>query len=92
MRQNGSNWLTYLVDLNFFHWYNLSYKIERNINFGKFIDKDEDYKKMRTKKVIIEPWEDSKCYDEREGLYEWWYFDMIYVFVYRYNFKRKMEN
>ena len=67
MRQNGSNWLTYLVDLNFFHWYNLSYKIERNINFGKFIDKDEDYKKMRTKKVIIEPWEDSKGDDEEKA-------------------------
>ena len=69
MRQNSLNWHSYLVDFNFFRWYNLSYKIERNINFGKFIDKDEDYKKMRTKKVIIEPWEDSKCDDDEEQAY-----------------------
>lgn len=43
----------------------------------RLMDKDEDYKKMGTKKGTIEVWEDGKRDDDRAGVYEWWYFDMI---------------
>lgn len=41
------------------------------------MDRDEDYRRMGTKKGIIETWEDGKRDDDRAGVYEWWYFDMI---------------
>ena len=43
----------------------------------RLMDTDEDYKKMGTKKGTIEVWEDGKRDDDRAGVYEWWYFDMI---------------
>ena len=43
----------------------------------RLMDRDEDYKKMGTKKDCIEVWEDGKRDDDRAGVYEWWYFDMI---------------
>ena len=43
----------------------------------RLMDKDEDYKKMSTKKDTIEVWEDGKRDDDRADVYEWWYFDMI---------------
>ena len=73
----------------------------------RLMDKDEDYKKMGTKKGTIEVWEDGKRDDDRAGVYEWWYFDMIldgeqvikrsgdmiYEFVYMgTTVKEKMEN
>ena len=47
-----------------------------NINV-RVMDRDEDYKRMGTKKGVIETWEDGKQDDDRAGVYEWWYFDMI---------------
>ena len=47
-----------------------------NINV-RLMNTDEDYQKMGTKKGCIEPWEDGKRDDDRAGVYEWWYFDMI---------------
>ena len=47
-----------------------------NVNV-RVMDRDEDYKKMGTKKGVIETWEDGKRDDDRAGVYEWWYFDMI---------------
>ena len=47
-----------------------------NINV-RLMDTDSDYKKMGTQKDCIEVWEDGKCDDDRAGVYEWWYFDMI---------------
>ena len=41
------------------------------------MNSEEDYRKMGTKKGIIEKWEDGKRDDDRAGVYEWWYFDMI---------------
>lgn len=41
------------------------------------MDTDSDYKKMGTQKDCIEVWEDGKRDDDRAGVYEWWYFDMI---------------
>lgn len=43
----------------------------------RVMDRDEDYTRMGTKKGQIEPWEDGKRDDDRAGVYEWWYFDMI---------------
>lgn len=43
----------------------------------RVMDRDEDYQRMGTKKGVIEPWEDGKRDDDRAGVYEWWYFDMI---------------
>lgn len=47
-----------------------------NLNV-RLMNKDEDYKRMGTKKGEIEAWEDGKRDDDRAGVYEWWYFDMI---------------
>jgi len=43
----------------------------------RLMDELDDYKKMGTKKGLIEAWEDGKRDDDRAGVYEWWYFDMI---------------
>lgn len=43
----------------------------------RFMDRPEDYERMGTKKGKIERWEDGKRDDDRAGVYEWWYFDMI---------------
>ena len=43
----------------------------------RVMDRDEDYRRMGTKKGIIETCEDGKRDDDRAGVYEWWYFDMI---------------
>lgn len=43
----------------------------------RVMDQDRDYIRMGTKKGIIEVWEDGKRDDDRAGVYEWWYFDMI---------------
>lgn len=43
----------------------------------RVMDKDNDYQRMGTKKGVIEAWEDGKRDDDRAGVYEWWYFDMI---------------
>ena len=43
----------------------------------RVMDRDEDYVRMGTKKGQIEVWEDGKRDDDRAGVYEWWYFDMI---------------
>ena len=43
----------------------------------RLMDELDDYKTMGTKKGVIEPWEDGKRDDDRAGVYEWWYFDMI---------------
>lgn len=43
----------------------------------RVMDQEKDYKRMGTKKGIIEVWEDGKRDDDRAGVYEWWYFDMI---------------
>lgn len=43
----------------------------------RLMDRDDDYKRMGTKRGVIEPWEDGKRDDDRAGVYEWWYFDMI---------------
>lgn len=43
----------------------------------RVMDKEKDYKRMGTKKGCIEVWEDGKRDDDRAGVYEWWYFDMI---------------
>lgn len=49
-----------------------------NINV-RLMDTDSDYKKMGTQKGCIEVGEDGKRDDDRAGVYEWWYFDMILV-------------
>lgn len=41
------------------------------------MDRPEDYKKWGTNPEKIEIWEDGKRDDDRAGVYEWWYFDMI---------------
>lgn len=43
----------------------------------RLMDRPEDYTRMGTKKGEIEVWEDGKRDDDRAGVYEWWYFDMI---------------
>lgn len=43
----------------------------------RLMDRPEDYTRMGTKQGQIEVWEDSKRDDDRAGVYEWWYFDMI---------------
>lgn len=43
----------------------------------RIMDRDSDYAKMGTTPGIIDPWEDGKRDDDRAGVYEWWYFDMI---------------
>lgn len=43
----------------------------------RVMDKDRDYQRMGTKRGKIESWEDGKRDDDRAGVYEWWYFDMI---------------
>ena len=48
----------------------------RNIEV-RLMDQDKDYVRMGTKRDVIEPWEDGKRDDDRAGVYEWWYFDMI---------------
>lgn len=53
-----------------------NFVVMSNVNV-RVMDRDEDYQRMGTKKGVIEPWEDSKRDDDRAGVYEWWYFDMI---------------
>lgn len=36
-----------------------------------------DYQRMKTKKGKIASWEDARRDDDRAGVYEWWYFDML---------------
>lgn len=48
----------------------------RQVNV-RVMDREEDYARMGTKKDQIEVWEDGKRDDDRAGVYEWWYFDMI---------------
>lgn len=43
----------------------------------RVMDTEADYQRMGTRKGVIEPWEDGKRDDDRAGVYEWWYFDMI---------------
>ena len=43
----------------------------------RLMDRPEDYTRMGTKQGQIEVWEDGKRDDDRAGVYEWWYFDMI---------------
>lgn len=43
----------------------------------RVMNQDKDYVRMGTKKDRIEVWEDGKRDDDRAGVYEWWYFDMI---------------
>ncbi len=43
----------------------------------RVMNQDKDYKRMGTGKGSIEAWEDGKRDDDRAGVYEWWYFDMI---------------
>ncbi|CEO06759.1 lipocalin-like domain-containing protein [Paraclostridium sordellii] len=43
----------------------------------RVMDQEKDYIRMGTKKGYIEAWEDGKRDDDRKGVYEWWYFDMI---------------
>ena len=53
-----------------------NFVVMSNVNV-RVMDRDEDYQRMGTKKGVIEPWEDGKRDDDRAGVYEWWYFDMI---------------
>lgn len=43
----------------------------------RVMNQGRDYKRMGTKRDVIEPWEDGKRDDDRAGVYEWWYFDFI---------------
>lgn len=43
----------------------------------RLMNTEIDYQKMGTKRKKIEAWEDAKRDDDRRGVYEWWYFDMI---------------
>ncbi|WP_057905741.1 lipocalin-like domain-containing protein [Loigolactobacillus bifermentans] len=43
----------------------------------RVMDQPQDYLRMGTKQGVIEAWEDGKRDDDRAGVYEWWYFDMI---------------
>ena len=43
----------------------------------RVMNQAHDYERMGTKQSIVEPWEDGKRDDDRAGVYEWWYFDMI---------------
>ena len=44
----------------------------------RLMDKDEDYKKIGTKKGTIEVWEDERRnLNSAKGNWEWWYFDAI---------------
>ncbi len=53
-----------------------NFVVMSNVNV-RVMDRDEDYQRMGTKKGVIEPWEDGKRDNDRAGVYEWWYFDMI---------------
>lgn len=50
--------------------------MSKNISI-RLMDQPKDYKRMGTSKGIISPFEDAKRDDDRAGVYEWWYFDMI---------------
>lgn len=43
----------------------------------RVMDQPQDYLRMGTQRGMIEAWEDGKRDDDRAGVYEWWYFDMI---------------
>lgn len=44
---------------------------------ARVMDQPKDYTRMGTTKGKISAWEDGKRDDDRAGVYEWWYFDMI---------------